>query len=203
MRAIDAVFLLLPILLWPITFIVLKSVFIYSMFVSTLILALISLYYYGGMIRWRVKSVGVTVLVGIIGAIVLYLIFYLGNYLTVYLGINGLVSNVYAMIYADVPQIPLAILLIFIGLFEEIYWRGALQGFVRGRASNFLSTMPWVLTTLYYASVHISTLNIVLVGAAFFVGLVTSIIADRYGIISSMITHIVWIELIVLIIPVL
>ncbi|MCL5007937.1 MAG: CPBP family intramembrane metalloprotease [Candidatus Marsarchaeota archaeon] len=203
MRAIDIIFLLLPILLWPITFIVLKSVFIYSMFVSTLILALISLYYYKGMIRWRVRSYPVTLAIGVIGAIALYLIFYLGNYLTIYLGINGLVSNVYAMIYADVPRIPLAVLLIFIGLFEEIYWRGALQGFIRGSGSRVLASTPWVLTTLYYASVHISTLNIVLVGAAFFVGLVTSIIADRYGIISSMITHIVWIELIVLIIPIL
>lgn len=200
MKYIDAIFLFLPLLLWPITFILLKNIFIYSMLISTFILAVISLMIHKDMIKWRHKNIYLTLAMGVLGAVILYLIFYFGNILTMYMNINNLVGNVYTMIYKDVPIIPLAIILMFIGVFEEIYWRGALQGYLEKKIRIF-AAMPWVGTTLYYSLIHVSTLNFVLVGAAFLVGLVTSIIAYKYGILSSMITHIVWIEMIVIFIP--
>lgn len=200
MKYIDMIFLFLPLLLWPITFILLKNIFIYSMLISTFILAVISLIIHRDVIRWRHKNIYLTLAMGIFGAVILYSIFYFGNILTIYMHINNSVSNIYSMIYKDVPLIPLAIILMFIGIFEEIYWRGALQGYIEKNVKIF-SALPWMGTTIYYSLIHLSTLNFVLVGAAFLVGLVTSVIAYRYGILSSMITHIVWIEMIVIFIP--
>lgn len=198
----DIVFILLPVLLWPVSFILLKSVFIYALLVSTAVLALVSLRWYKRSIPWKkVKSSAYVVLAGIIGAAVLYLIFYLGNYAVALIGIDKLVGNVYQMIYGAVPKIPLMVVLVFIGIFEEIYWRGALQSYVR-KNSKFFGHFPWIATTIFYALVHIAALNPILVVAAFFVGLVTSLVAEKYGILSSMLTHIVWIELIVVFLPV-
>ncbi len=199
----NALFLFLPVLLWPLTFIILRNVFIYSMLASTFILALISLRWYKKRIKWIGRNVYASIAAGAIGAFLLYMVFYIGRYATLYLGINGLVVDVYSMIYAGVAKIPLIFILALIGIFEEIYWRGALQGYIKRSSLPLLGAFPWIGSTLYYSAVHISTLNPVLVIAAFFVGLVTSIIANRYGIISSMITHIIWIELIVLFIPLL
>jgi hypothetical protein len=199
----DALFLFLPILLWPITFIVLKRVFIYSMLVSTFILAIISLRWYRKRIKWAGKRIYVSIIAGVIGAFLLYLVFYIGWYATLYLGMNSLVGNVYSMIYAGVAKMPLIFILALIGIFEEIYWRGALQGYIKKSLMPLIGAFPWIGSTLYYSAVHISTLNPILVLSAFFVGLVTSVIADRYGIISSMLTHIIWIELIVVFIPLL
>ncbi len=200
----DLILILLPLLLWPITFIVLKSIFIYSMLVSTFILSVISLKWRSKLIKWKGKnSLLTSVFVGLFGAAILYLIFYLGWYATLYLGINSLVGNVYSMIYAGVPKFLLVPILALIGFFEEVYWRGALQGYMRKSKIGFLKAFPWLGAALYYSAVHISTLNFVLVMSAFFVGIVASAIAERYGIVSSMITHIIWIELIVVFIPLL
>ena len=180
----------------------LRSIFIYALLVSVAILAFISLRFYGKIIPWKkVKSNTYAIAVGICGAIVLYLIFYFGNFAAGALGIGVLVGNVYQTIYGTVPKMQLIVLLIFIAIFEEIYWRGALQAYVK-KNSKIFAAFPWVATTIFYTLVHFSALNLILVGAAFLVGLVTSLIAERYGIISSILTHVIWIELIVVFLPV-
>jgi uncharacterized protein len=198
----ELVFILLPILLWPISFILLRSIFIYALLGSVFILAGMSLLFYKKSIPWKkLKDNKIIILAGIVGAILLYLIFFFGNFATSILGINGLVGNVYQMIYGSVPKLPLVILLFFIAIFEEIYWRGALQTYIKNNSKMF-HKHSWLLATIYYGLVHIASLNPILVLAALLVGLVTSLIADRYGIVSSIITHIVWIELIVVFLPV-
>ncbi len=193
----------MPVILWPISFILLRGIFIYALLGSVFILAALSLAMYKKTIPWkRIKSNWKVVVAGLAGAAILYLIFYFGSFAASALGIGGLVGNVYRMIYGSVARLQLIILLIFIAIFEEIYWRGALQNYVKNNSKTFRS-FPWIATTIFYALVHIASLNLILVIAAFIVGLVTSIIAHRYGIISSIITHIVWIELIVVFLPVL
>jgi uncharacterized protein len=202
MKMEDIVFILLPVVLWPLSFIVLRSVFIYALLGSVIILASMSLYFYRKSIKWGTsKNYLYLILIGVIGAIILYLMFYFGNFAASALGIDGLVGNVYQMIYGGVARAPLIILLALIGVFEEIYWRGALQAYVE-KNSKMFKKYPWMLTTAYYGLVHIAALNPILVLAALLVGITTSLIAYRYGIISSIITHIVWIELIVVLIPV-
>ena len=203
MKTKDFVLVILPALLWPISFILLHSIFIYALLGSVIVLATVSLLFYKQIISWgKLKNTALLIAIGIIGAAALYAIFYFGNFAASAIGIGGLVDNIYNMIYGNVAKVQLVVLLAFIGLFEEIYWRGALQSYVK-RNSRVFKNIPWVATTIYYTVVHISALNPILVVAAFLVGLITSIIADRYGIISSIITHIVWIELIVVLIPVL
>jgi hypothetical protein len=182
---------------------VLKNIFIYALLGSVLILAALSLAMYRKSIPWkRIKNNSHIIIAGLAGAVILYLIFYFGNFLASAIGIGGLVGNVYSMIYGSVPKFQLVFLLVFIAIFEEIYWRGALQNYIKNNSKLF-ANFPWVATTIFYALVHIASLNLILVMAAFLVGLLTSIIAHKYGIISSIITHIVWIELIVVFLPVL
>jgi membrane protease YdiL (CAAX protease family) len=195
-------FLVLPVLLWPLSFIALRGVFIYALLASTFVLTCFSFAFNGREIGWRrVKGSYYLVGAGIAGALILYLMFYAGNLAASAFGIRGLVGNVYQMIYGSVAKMRLIILLAFIGVFEEIYWRGALQRYAEKKSRNFRK-YPWVLTTLYYSIVHIAALNPILVLAALLVGLMTSLIAYRYGVLSSIITHVVWIELIVVFLPV-
>ncbi len=84
---------------------------------------------------------------------------------------------------------------------EEIYWRGALQGYMRRKFSK-TKWAPWVISTAYYSLVHLSTLNPILVLAAFFVGLTASLIAEKHGILASAAVHIIWIEAIIIFLPV-
>lgn len=201
MKAFDYLYFLLPMLLWPITFIVLRSVFVYSMLVSVLILASLTLYRNRKLIKWRTKGYLATALIGIGFAVALYLIFYFGNYLATDLGLGGSVNAVYAMLYALKDRALLVILLAFIGVFEEIYWRGGVQGYAEKKTKMFRK-YPWVLSTFYYSLVHVSTLNPILVIAAFFVGIVTSLVAYKYGIVASTFTHIIWIEAVVVFLPI-
>ncbi len=201
MKLIELLFILLPLLLWPLTFIVLNTIFIYAMLVSVIILAIISLHIYGRQIKWSNNGIIRTIIIGIIGALILYLLFYIGYYATILLGIQKGVSNVYTMIYGNAPTLILMPTLALIGICEEIYWRGALQVYVK-KKSRFFRKMPWVAGAMYYGLIHLSTLNIVLFAAAIIVGIVTSIIAYKYGILSSIITHVVWIEAIVILFPI-
>lgn len=198
----DIILVALPVILWPLSFIVLKSIFIYALLASVFLLALISISGYWKNIQWKKSGKISMVIAGLVGAAILYFIFYFGNVAVSTIGIGGLVGNVYGMIYGSVPKAQLIVVLAIIGIFEEIYWRGALQSYFRS-GTGILRNFPWVATTIYYTLVHIAALNPILVVAAFFVGLATSVIAERYGIVSSIITHIVWIELIVVFLPVL
>ncbi len=197
----DVVYFFLPLILWPVSFILLQSVFIYALTVSTAILALFTLYKYK--VSWvRTKNWYYAVIAGLLGALVLYLLFVFGNVVTNALGLSGFVSSVYASIYGTQGKNAVTVVLLaLIGLFEEIYWRGGLQGYVESKSGRF-KKIPWIASTAYYGFVHISTLNPILVVAALVVGVVTSIIAYKFGIAASAITHILWIEAIVIFFPV-
>ena len=198
----DALFLLLPLVLWPISFILLRPIFIYAMFASGLILAALSIARYGKYIHWKGKqSVLATVAIGAGAALLLYILFLVGYYVSPLLGIKASVLNVYAMIYSQQSNYVLLPLLAFIGFFEEVYWRGALQGFA-GKKTKLFSKMPWAASIIYYSCVHLLTGNPVLALAAFLVGITTSLVANRYGILCSIITHILWIEAIIVFLPV-
>ena len=200
MKAFTCIYLLLPLLLWPLTFIVFGSKFVYAMFFSVLILASLSLYKYGKYIKWNTMGYAKTAMAGVLFAFALYLIFVAGYHVSAAVGLNSSVTDVYSMLYAQNNLAILVILLAFIGLFEEIYWRGGLQG-LAGKSRRF-GRVPWMASTAYYTIVHIATLNPILVIAAFAVGLVTSIVAYRYGILASSISHILWIEAIIVFIPI-
>jgi membrane protease YdiL (CAAX protease family) len=138
------------------------------------------------------------VLISLIAAIILYIIFLLGGKASYQLGIGYLVLNIYDVLLS-VNKIYLSITLIIIGIMEEIYWRGFVQGiFIDNNA-----TYPWILSTIYYSIVHAVTFNYILVIAAFIVGLVTGYVAFKFGIVYSILTHIIWLEIVIVLFPVL
>lgn len=199
---LDFAYLALPLLLWPLSFIVLQSVFIYALAASTAILAALSLLFYRKRIVWvRGDKKRAAVAFGAAVALVLYLVFVAGGAASSALGIGSYVSSVYASIYGSQGRgISTIVLLAVIGVFEEIYWRGGLQGYAAG--TQRFATMPWIASAAYYTLVHVSTLNPILVVAAFFVGIFTGFVAHKAGILASMVTHIIWIEAIVVFFPV-
>ncbi len=199
-RKKDIAYLGLPLMLWPLSFVLLGSEFIYAMAASTLALAAFSLYAYGGAIHWG-KGALAAVCAGAFGAAFLYLLFYLGGLASATLGIGSLVQSIYATIYSQTSKAALFVLLALIGLSEEIYWRGGVQGYLRLHSRAFRRA-PWLPAAAYYSLVHIVTLNPVLVSAALVVGLVTGTLAQKYGIAASSIAHIAWLEAVVLFAPV-
>ena len=182
----------LPFILWPLTFIVFKPYFMISMFFSTLLLSGVTLYFFREHIDWGEPSK--SLISGIISAITLYLIFYTGNYIAGIIGLGNYVAEVYKMIRTVKNIYTLLIGLALIGLFEEIYWRGGLQG-------EFKDSYAWIKSTIPYTIVHISTLNPILVVAALIVGLILGLTAQYFGLTASIISHITWLELIIVIIP--
>ncbi len=195
------VYLLLPLLLWPLTFIVFSKYFIYAMALSELLLISFSLLRFRKYVPFRKSTWKKTAIAGTLGAAVLYAIFLIGYHLALFTGNGAYVTDIYRMIYAESGKMVIFILLAFIGIAEEIYWRGGIQGIAEKNTRMFRSR-PWIASTAYYACIHLTTLNPILALAAFFVGLVNSLIAQKYGIVASAISHIAWIEAIILFLPV-
>lgn len=202
LKSFDYIYLGLPLILWPLTFIVFSNYFVYAMTFSTVLLASITLLKYKKSLRITQGTLLKGVLFGLLGAFILYLIFLGGYYLTLLTGTVLYVKDVYSLIYLQAQTILLFILLAIIGICEEIYWRGGVQALIR-KHSKLFKNVPWLGAALFYGLIHISTLNPILVLAALFVGFVTSILAEKYGIISSMFAHVFWIEFIIILLPVL
>ncbi len=198
----EYLYLALPLILWPMSFIIFSNYFVYAMSISTLILAIFTLAKYKKNIKVKSGSIKKILLFGSLGAVILYLIFLGGYYLTILTGTVIYVREIYSLIYSQAQTIFLFILLAVIGICEEIYWRGGVQGLIR-KKSKIFNKVPWLGSSIFYGLIHLSTLNPILVLAAFFVGLVTSLIAEKYGIIGSAIAHVAWIEAIIIFLPVL
>ncbi|MGC9182694.1 MAG: CPBP family intramembrane glutamic endopeptidase [Caldisphaera sp.] len=183
----DIFMIVLPWILWYLTFDVLSSHFIYAMATSTSILGIISLT--KKEVREKYKSCNVLCLLSSLGiSIILYLVFYGGNIVSIKLGLEGEVLDVYGL----VPKGLLSIfLLALIGVMEEAYWRGLLQQVIIEKDLK----INWLFSAVFYGIVHSVSLNLILVIAAFIVGLFLSFTAKKLGLISSSIVHVTWIYL--------
>ncbi|MGC9152627.1 MAG: CPBP family glutamic-type intramembrane protease [Vulcanisaeta sp.] len=191
----------LPIVLWPLSFDVFSRYFVYGMAISTLILGILSILWFRDRLRWFRLGKTLVILVGIASSIIMYMVFIGGYALLTYLGLTHYVLLVYRMVYSMVSRYALAIALVIIGIMEEIYWRGGLQELARG-LGGFASDEPWLVSMAYYTVVHVSTLNPALVAGAFAVGLIDGLLADKVGLMASSLTHIIWLELIMVILPI-
>ncbi len=191
----DMLYVGLPFILWIINFIILKEYFLLLMMFSTTFLGILTIILYRDYIMletgWR------NIFIGFIIAIILYFIFLAGDFLTGVLGIHMYVEQVYHLIFTVANKIMLVVGLIWIGVMEEIYWRGGLQGIAMRKYRGF----PWIASSIPYTLVHIATLNPVLVVAALIVGITMGWTAYRYGIGSSSIAHVTWILMITVIAP--
>ena len=155
----------LSFLCWAFTFGLAWGNFWAKIGLSVIVICLYSSYWQKPQIRLRGESLAL----GALSAAVLYGIFYLGYLLSPYIvpGAVGQVGGIYAM-GTDTHRVLIFLLLLFVtGPGEEIFWRGFLQKNLMSRYGN---AGGFLLTTFIYGSVHIFSLNFMLIMAAYVAG---------------------------------
>ena len=142
------------------------------------------------------------ILWGALSAATLYGIFFLGNFISKLLFpfAVGEVSSIYGR-GAGVSGWMIAPALILItGPAEEIFWRGFLQ---RRLSVKFGGFRGWMIATAFYASVHISSMNFMLTGAAAVAGAFWGLMylfSPRLG--AVIISHAIWSSVIFAVFPI-
>jgi len=194
------IYIALPLVLWPLSFDVFSRYFVYGMAISTLLIGSLTLAWFRDRLHWFRLGAIIVILTGILFAFIMYIVFIGGYAILTYLGLSKYVVMVYAMIRRSISKYALAVALAIIGIMEELYWRGGLQELMRS-VGGIARREPWLLSMTYYTLIHISTLNPALVAGAFAVGLIDGLLADKVGLTASTITHILWLELMMVILP--
>lgn len=165
------------------------------MFLSTGILGILALILYRSLLDFGDIKKGV--LYGIITSFFLYLIFLVGDFTTKIMGLSTFVDVVYNMVREAPHTTILSLSLIWIGLMEELYWRGGLQGLLIKKGFK----NPWFLSSILYMLVHVVTLNPILISAALIVGLVLAKLVEFHGLYASITAHIIWLQLVMVLYP--
>ena len=140
---------------------------------------------------------------GLASAVLLYVVFWLGKLVLTALFPDVADSEI-GRVYAPRSETSLwiigALLLFVTGPSEEIYWRGYLQRVLMQRIGP---ASGWLLATLAYSLVHVWTLNIPLMLAAFTAGLVWGwIYLVERRLLPVIISHAVWSVAIFVVLPV-
>lgn len=181
----------------PILFTVLFYFFIDRLMPGILVasstLALLSLALERGSLARASRASASAVAAGAASALALYALFVAGDALVGAIGLGGQVELIYSLVERSPP---VAVALALVAVFEEVYWRGALQEGVIRRAGA-----PWWYSALAYSASHAASGLLVLVAAALVVGLVLGYTARRWGIISSSIAHYLWLALVFYVAP--
>jgi len=109
-------------------------------------------------------------LLGILSALGLYFLFWLGYTVSQWLFsfAQGQVHSIYQIRTEGQPLLIALVLLFITSPAEEIFWRGFIQKWAMDR---FGELPGWLLGSLVYAAVHISSGNFMLVMAALVAGL--------------------------------
>lgn len=132
--------------------------------------------------------------VGAASAVLLYLFFWSGyQVLKGNPSFAGTISSVYSLKGAEPTWFIASVLVFPIGPTEEIYWRGLVQNAVSRRLPT---TTSIVLTSAIYGSIHLPTLNPSLIFVAFVGGLVWGYVYHRWGLAASIVSHVMWDEMI-------
>ena len=139
---------------------------------------------------------------GLTSAVLLYVVFWLGKVIltAIFPESGDEIGRVYAPRSETDLWIIAPLLLFVTGPAEEIYWRGYLQRVLMQRVGP---ASGWLLATLAYALVHIWTLNVPLMLAAFTAGLVWGwIYLVERRLLPVIISHAVWSVAIFVFLPV-
>lgn len=146
--------------------------------------------------KWRIDlKVACT---GIISGLILYLFFFLGFNLLKNLVYEGAIT-VYVFKYDQFFQLA-PILLLITSFCEEYFWRGYVQNKLSLDVDSKFNSL--IITSTLYSLIHISTLNISLMIAAFLAGLFWGIIyLKTNSLYAVIISHMVWTELIFIYLP--
>ena len=188
-------------LLWWMTFYLQFGVFWFKIAFSAFVLAVLSFILQPARvmdfrINWR------SIAIGLVSAGLLYLLFWAGKTLST--ALLPFAGDQIGAIYdkgEGTPQWVIILLLFFItGPCEEIYWRGYLQ---RQLMVRFGGAGGWLLATLCYAGVHISSGNFMLTAAAGVAGAFWGIMYWRFKDLSPVIiSHCIWSTFIFAVMPV-
>jgi membrane protease YdiL (CAAX protease family) len=179
-------------LLWYIVFRVEAGNFWIKLALAAVLLAALALVLLGEdrrrLFRPRVRHLGI----GIISALALYALFWLGRQLF-YLILPQSRAAI-ASVYAPRHSLPLwliaLLLLLVTGPAEEIFWRGLIQGTA---ARQWGPTRGLLAATTAYMLVHVWTLNLPLLLAAFCAGLVWGYVYLRENsLLPVIISHSLW-----------
>ena len=178
-------------------FVFLTDFFVSFWFRVTLASIALTLYAYSGSNRLPIiKPDQKEIVQGIASGIILYVLFYVGFNIFRPL-VEGGALNVYT-IREETSLILSAMLLLITSFCEEYFWRGfAQRNIVASWGRNGV-----IVTSLLYAAIHISTLNMPLTAAALIAGLFWGILYEYSGSIWLVtFSHIVWTELIFVFLP--
>lgn len=157
---------------------------------------------YPGLLKQDLKSglIG-KIALGLFSALLLYAVFYGGNELSriIFSFAEKDIGLVYSFKQgASYWRITLLMVLV-IGPGEEIFWRGFLQ---RKWEEKFGTIPGLIMMVFFYAAVHLSSGNIILVLAAAVCGLFWGVLYLRYhSVILLIVSHTLWDLLIFLVFP--
>ena len=134
---------------------------------------------------------------GMISAVILYILF-LVSFMVMKPIFEGGVEQVYMLKFEAEPE-SIAFILIFTSFGEEYFWRGFVQ---RGLARLYGRPLSISAVTATYSLIHIPTLNIPLMLAAFIAGLYWGIFYATTNSLWTVITsHMIWTELVFILLP--
>ena len=131
-------------------------------------------------------------LIGVVSAALLYSIFFMGN-----LAVRSLfdfagreIERIYSTKSQAEGYLIGTMLLLVIAPAEEIFWRGFIQKKYSERLGKWKG---FFLALALYSAVHVWSLNLILVGAAFTAGAFWGLMYMKYGsIVPGIISHGVW-----------
>lgn len=186
---------------WFVTFYLEWGVFWFKIAPAALVLAGLSFvlqpsHHLRFRLTWR------TLCIGLVSAAVLYLIFWAGKAVsTMILPFAGdQVGAIYSKGEGTPPWMIMLLLFFVTGPCEEIYWRGYLQRQLMNRLGN---GRGWALATALYAGVHVSSGNLMLIGAAAVAGAFWGAMYWRFRDISAIvISHSLWSTFIFAVMPI-
>lgn len=193
--------LVLAAVFWYLIFRVQLFNFWLSMAIAAPVLAALSVFFQGPPVAKKDFHLN-SFLVGVAAALVLYFLFWLGYTVSQWLFsfAQGQVHSIYDIRTEGQPLLIALVLLFITSPAEEIFWRGFIQKWAMDR---FGELPGWLLGSLVYSAVHISSGNFMLVMAALVAGLFWGWLYQRTGNLAPcIISHCLWTVGIFLLFPV-
>ena len=198
----------LAFVLWYAMFVIRPFNFWLMMSLSTSLLSIIAFAFARPIFQkhewnWRNLAIGVS------SAALLYGIFWLGNHMTIWIAEafprllphrSENLTSVYANRGVLPPAVVGALLFFPIGFGEEFFWRGLIQRFF---VAKWNAPKAFVMTTLLYVLVHISTWNPIILMAALACGLFWGGLYWATGsIVPVLVSHMLWDPFIFILYPI-
>lgn len=180
--------ILLAVAGWAFTFALDWGNFWIKIGLTVMVTCLYSLFWQKPALSFRPRNAAL----GVLAALLLYGIFYLGFALSPFVVPDAvrLVGDVYARGDGTSATAVVLLLLFVTGPGEEVFWRGFLQENLMARYGDGAG---FAMTTLIYGTVHVFSLNFMLVLAAFVAGAFWGgLYLWRRDLVPVMVSHSLW-----------